>query len=115
LSQALAHILRSVELTVAQEARLEEGISSRILGQIYQAQGERELAETALRRSLEILTDLNSEFEAAKTILTLVHLALEDGSEAVDRAQLAQAIQTFENLGAQADLAQARELESQLA
>jgi tetratricopeptide (TPR) repeat protein len=114
LEKALAHIERSVELAAAQEVPWEEGLSYRILGQVHMAQGEKELAETALRRSLQILTDLNSEYEAAKTVLPLVSLGLEYDGTTVDRAQLEQAIQTFERLGAQADLAQARALEGRM-
>jgi len=114
LDQALAHTLHSIKLAGVQEVPLEEGMSYRILGQVYLAQGDKDSAQEALRRSLQVLTDLNSEYEAAKTVLPLVRLALENGPQAADRALLAQAIQTFEKLGAQADLAQARVLNSQL-
>jgi hypothetical protein len=85
------------------------------LGRVHLARGEWEPAETALRQSLQILSDLNSEYEAAKTRLFLVCLALEIGSVSDEaREYLAQAIETFAKLGAQADLATARDLEGQL-
>jgi anti-anti-sigma factor len=116
LDQALDHALRSVELAVEQSNPLEEGLSCRVLGRVHLARGEDEPAEAALRQSLQIFSDLDSEYEAARTRLSLVHLAVETGSIPMDktRAHLAQAIPVFEKLGAQADLAEARKLERQL-
>jgi tetratricopeptide (TPR) repeat protein len=118
LGGALDHIRRSVELAVEQAHQLEEGLSCRVLGQVHVARGEEEPAEAALRQSLQILTDLNSEYEATKTKLSLVRLAMETSPtpDLEDQAQeyLAQAIRTFEELGAQADLAEARDLERQM-
>jgi predicted ATPase/class 3 adenylate cyclase len=114
LDQALDHTRRSIALAEAQEVRLEEGMSYRILGRVYMARQEWEQAKVALHQSLQILDELNSEYEAAKTIVPLVRLALENGSMAADRERLAQAIQIFEKLGAKADLSQARALAAQL-
>jgi tetratricopeptide (TPR) repeat protein len=111
LDQALEHAQRAIELAVGQQAPLEEAMAYRLKGEIHLTQGEVELAGAALRRSLQILTDSKSEYEAAKTMLALVRLSLADDSVAVDRDRLTQAIQTFERLGARADLAQARALE----
>ncbi|MEE8384922.1 MAG: tetratricopeptide repeat protein, partial [Dehalococcoidia bacterium] len=113
LDQALDHIRRSVELATAQGARLEEGMSRRVLGQVHLARDERGLAGTAWRQSLQILSDLDSEYEAAKTMLSLARLTLEDDPVEV-QAQLEQVVQTFEKLGAQADLAEALALAEQL-
>jgi hypothetical protein len=83
-----------------------------MLGQVHLARGRWELAEAALRQSLQILTDLNSEYEVARTRLVIARLAAETASISEEaRSYLAQAIQTFERLGAQADLSAARELE----
>jgi len=115
LDEALARTQHSVELAEAQKDRLEAGMSYRILGQVHLARSESELAETALNQSLQILSDLNNEYQAAKTVIPLTKLALENGSKKADRDQLAQAIKTFEQLGAKADLAQAKALMEQLA
>ena len=116
--QALDHALRSIELGMEQGSLLEEGLSCRTLGQVHLARGEWEPAEAALSQSLQILTDLGSGYEIAKTQLLLVRLAIESGSvsdmEDDARDYLAQALQTFERLGAQVDLAEARDLERQL-
>ena len=79
LDQALVHALRSVELAVEQGHPLEEGLSCRMLGRVHMARGEDEPAEAALRQSLQILGDLDSKYEVAKTKLSLVRLAVETG------------------------------------
>ena len=59
------------------------------------------------------MEDLETRYESAKTRLALAQVATE--ADLADEASeyLAQAIQIFEELGAQADLAIARELEGQ--
>jgi tetratricopeptide (TPR) repeat protein len=116
--QALAHALRSIELGMEQGSLLEEGLSCRTLGQVHLARGEWEPAEAALYQSLQILTDLGSGYEIAKTQLLLVRLAVESGatSDMEEDVQdyLAQALQTFERMGAQVDLTEARDLMQRL-
>ena len=109
LDQALTHANRSIELAEDQEARLELGMSYRTLGEVHLNRNDYDEADTALRKSLQILTDLNSEYEAAKTMLLLIRLQLDMDLE-VDREQLENAIQTFEKLGAQANLEEANTL-----
>jgi class 3 adenylate cyclase/predicted ATPase len=113
LDQALNHIKRSIELAAAQEARLELGISFRVLGEVHLGRGELDEASIALKQSLRILNDLNSEYEAAKTMLSLTRLEYEAG-ELVDNRRLEQAIQIFEKLEARADLGRSQELTKQL-
>jgi phosphoribosyl 1,2-cyclic phosphodiesterase/tetratricopeptide (TPR) repeat protein len=110
LGLALDHTQRSIELAVTLGDRLEEGKSYRTLGRVHQAQDDPESAQVALRRSLKILSELDSEYETAITSMVLATLALESNPAAVDRAQLEQAIRTFEKLGAQVHLAKARRL-----
>ena len=114
--RALDHALRSVELAVEQSYLLEEGLSCRVLGRVHLVRGEGEPAEAALRQSLQIFSDLDSKYEAAKTRLSLVRLAVETGSISVSEARsyLAQATLIFEELGARVDLIEARDLEQQL-
>ena len=78
------------------------------------ALGEHEPAETALRESLHILIDLDSQYQAAKTLVSLVKLELESGPKAATQAQLSTAIKTFTTLGAEADLTEALILEKHL-
>ena len=109
LDQALNHANQSIRLAEAHEARLEMGISYRILGEIRQARGEYGNARTALQRSLALLSALNSEYEAAKTMLALALLA-DAAGENLNRKQLKQAMDTFTRLGAQADLKRGKSL-----
>lgn len=112
--QALTHVQRSLQLAETQEARLEEGMSYRVLGQVHLARGDYNEAGAALRQSHQILTELNSEFEAAKTVIPLARLALANGSALAERGRLEQAITLFEALGAKAELANARALLTQM-
>jgi flagellin-specific chaperone FliS len=67
-----------------------------------------------LDQSLQILEALETRYESAKTRLALVQVAMETGQTDEASELLAQAIQVLEELGAQADLAIARELEGQV-
>lgn len=107
--EALAHTRRSLDLAVKNEARLEEGMSARMLGRVQLARGAHQSAEEALRHSLAILNELNSEYEIARTRLDLARLLRQkDPTGAMSHWR--SATQTFEKLGAAADLAEARNL-----
>jgi class 3 adenylate cyclase/tetratricopeptide (TPR) repeat protein len=118
--RALEHIHHSIELAVKLKARLEEGMSYRVLGQFYLLRNEWGVAEAALDKSLAILNDLNSEYEAAKTMLAKVCLAMArrpakaTQPQLQPRQDLRQAIEIFEKLGAQADLAEALAVQERL-
>ena len=113
IGQALSHTQRSVELAEKQEAPLDIGMTLRVLGEIFTQLKDFDQAEKALLQSYNTLQELGSEYESAKTILALTSLALEMGLDA-DRDQIWNAIQTFEKLGAQADLLYARSLAKRL-
>jgi tetratricopeptide (TPR) repeat protein len=103
LDQALSHARKSIHLAETHEARLEMGISYRVLGEIHQARIEYSEARSTLQQSQALLNEVNSEYEAAKTMLSLALLADVSG-EKLDGVQLKQAMETFNQLGAQADL-----------
>jgi tetratricopeptide (TPR) repeat protein len=111
LDQALIYSRRSLDLATEQANPLDQGRAYHLLGQIHQARGESEAAWNALQQGLKILNDLNTPHETAKIKLSMVGLAQQ--METLEKAKeyLVQALQTFEQLGAQADLAAARELE----
>jgi class 3 adenylate cyclase/tetratricopeptide (TPR) repeat protein len=109
LEKAAEHTQHSIELASAQEARLELGMSFRVMGEIHLSFGDYEAAEITLMRSYRILNDLESEYEAAKSTVDLAKLALRKKEE-IDRSQLHQAEQIFQRLGAEADLKIANEL-----
>jgi tetratricopeptide (TPR) repeat protein len=98
-----------VEIAEEQEARLDWGISLRVLGEIYMKQGEFDKAREILQEAFTMLEDLGSDYEAGKTTLVLCQLALDSGT-GFDRKQLEQAYMTFEDLGAKAEIEQAKTL-----
>ncbi|MGD9092287.1 MAG: tetratricopeptide repeat protein, partial [Anaerolineales bacterium] len=114
LRQAIKHAQLSIKLAGENKAQHELGLSCRVMGEIYMECGDFQAARTELDKSLQLFTDLKSSFNAAQTLLSLAQLALRVG-QPVDRDQLTEAITTFRNLGAQVDLANALEVEEQLA
>ncbi len=110
LTQASDHINRSIHLSVAISSPLEEGLSRRVLGQIHQARDEEDLAEVQLRHSLQILDNLDSIYDLSKTKLALASLLMKSSKLADAKGFLYQAINTFKNLGAKVDLAEAKRL-----
>ncbi len=120
LDHALVHIQRSIACAIEQHNPLEEGISRRVLGEVYLMRGEYTLSKADLCHSLEILSELKSEYEVAKVKVSLARLRTKmDNVDSLDWAQsthayLELAMETFERLGAQADLAKVRDFAQQL-
>lgn len=100
LDEALNVIQRAIDLSKSQKSLLEQGISERILGQVYHTRHNDELAKKTLQHSFQILSNLPSDYEAAKTMLTMVEIGAGEKT-------LPELIETFRRLGAKADLAKA--------
>ncbi|MGB3703612.1 MAG: tetratricopeptide repeat protein, partial [Anaerolineales bacterium] len=113
IEQALSRTKHAVEVAEEQEARLDWGLSLRVLGEIYLQQGNYEQAQEKLQEALSMLEELGSDYEAAKTVLVMARLALAEGGD-FDRAQLEQAYLTFQALGAKAEIEQAESLLNQI-
>ena len=113
IEQALNHSKHAVEVAEQQEARLDWGLSLRVMGEIYLEQKKYRQAQKTLREAHSILEELGSDYEAAKTVLVLAHLAQEKG-EPFDRAELERAYLTFQSLRAKAEIPQAETLLSQI-
>ncbi|MEE8567242.1 MAG: tetratricopeptide repeat protein, partial [Anaerolineales bacterium] len=109
LEGACSHALQSTELASALEARLDLGIAFRVLGEIHLTKEDLEQAEMSLERSVRILRDLESDYEAAKVSIPLAALAKAQGED-VNHEELLEARRTFERLGAQYDLQRIREI-----
>ncbi|HWQ15103.1 MAG TPA: hypothetical protein VNL77_20060, partial [Roseiflexaceae bacterium] len=90
------------------EARLEEGLTRRVLGRILAARGDAAGAWGSLEHSLAILREAGNPLELARTLAALAALAPALGHHAAGRAALAEALPTLESLGARRDLAEAR-------
>ena len=103
LNQALAHTRHSIELAVAKEARLEEGMSHCVLGQIHRARQEFTQAKQQLHKSLRILEELGSRYGVGRTLFELAVLYREQGRHSELGSVLTRAIAIFQELGAQAD------------
>jgi hypothetical protein len=87
---------------------MEEGCTRRVLGDLYRAQSHLKEAEVELEQSLCILEELESPYEAARTTLALALLRADQGDETESGRLRQQAIAIFERLGADLDVAQAR-------
>jgi class 3 adenylate cyclase/tetratricopeptide (TPR) repeat protein len=111
--QAVEHLNRSIELAIEQNNKLEWGMSLRVLGEVFLVENDYHAAKVTLDQSLEILKSINSDYEAAKVILSLTRLGLRSNME-IDRVQLQQAVSTFQMLEAQRDLAEALEYLDQI-
>ena len=109
MQQALSRTRHAIQVAEEQEARLDWGLSLRVLGEIHLLQGDFKQAEEYLKEAMTMLTELGSDYEAGKTVLVLARLALEKGSQ-FDREQLEQAYLTFQNLRARAEIEQAEKL-----
>ena len=109
VEQAMQHAQHAITLAQTYSDPLEEAIAHRLLGQIHIASAAPQSAKEALTTSLDMLCHLNNEHEIARTKLALARLALSGETTSVDQTQtyLREAIETFEKLGARADLAQA--------
>jgi tetratricopeptide (TPR) repeat protein len=110
--RAMRKIDRALELAKKQDQpRL--GLVLRVLGEIQIARSELEEAESTLDESLRLLRELGNDYEAAKTVLSILKLVIASGTD-MDRGELAQARETFLSLGAKVDLANLSASERQL-
>jgi len=106
LLEALARARTAVRLAEQSRFRLEMGASHRALGMAHEARGEREEAETAYRRSLEILEDDRPRPEFGQTLLAFGRF--KHGDDAVEgRRLLERARDLFAAIGATGWLAEA--------
>ena len=86
---------------------LEEGASHRVLGQIHAAMGHKAEADTAFRRSLEVLEAIQSRPELGQTLLAYgLFRQCDDAVEG--RAMIERALALFEEMGATGWIAEAR-------
>src|SRR4029077_8617800 len=70
-------------LKVAEKKRLglEQGAIYRILGEVHGAIGNRDKADTAFRRSLEVLDEIQSRFHLAPTLLASAGFSSDDNRQ----------------------------------
>lgn len=104
---ALEAATKARELAEQNGFRLEEGAAHRLLGQVQEATGNREEADRAFRRSLEILENIQSRPELAQTVLAYGCFKRLDAS-ADGRALVERALRLFEDMEATGWIAEAR-------
>ncbi len=96
-------------LGIAEQYRLglEQGAAHRVLGEVRQAMGNRAEAESAFRRSLEVLEDIQSRPELAQTLLAYGRFRRGDNMRE-DRAMIERALRLFEEMNATGWIEEAR-------
>jgi tetratricopeptide (TPR) repeat protein len=90
--------------------QLEEGMTWRVLGSIHRERGELDQAAEALAQALEIAQQADKRYEIALTRLEMARLRIQQGKRKEGRELAQQAVQVFEELGAQLDLEEAQQL-----
>ncbi|MBK9712031.1 MAG: tetratricopeptide repeat protein [Kouleothrix sp.] len=98
----------SLETALRLEARLEEGMTRRILAEIMASGGDSAGAWDELEHSLAILRDAGGPHEIARTLTAIAALAPQLGRRAAGQAAIAEALPALREVGARRDLAEAR-------
>lgn len=109
---ALAAGTTSLEYAARLGARMEEGVTRRVLGQVFMVLGNLSAANDALEASLELLREVDSRYELARTRLEIADLAPRLQQYAHGQAALAQARETLQTLGARHDLERVQQIAS---
>jgi tetratricopeptide (TPR) repeat protein len=96
-------------LRVAEQYRvgLEQGAAHRLLGEVYQAMGNRDEADAEFRRSLDVLEAIQSRPELAQTLLAYGRFRRGDNRQE-DRALIERALRLFEEINAPGWIEEAR-------
>ena len=105
--QALSSANKSLEFAEQYRLGLEQGATHRVLGEVYQAMDNRAEADAAFRRSLEILSEIQSRPELAQTLLAYGRFRKGDNS-LEDRAMIQRALTLFEEMNATGWIEEAR-------
>jgi len=108
LQQALSAALHAVRSSQQFRAPLEEGAAYRVLGQIYDAMDTpHDEADSAFRKSLALLEEIQSPPELAQTLLAYGRFRRGDNARE-DRVLITRALKLFEEIGATGWVTEAR-------
>ena len=106
LPAAVARAETAVQLAERSQFRLEIGAAHRALGMAHEAGGDRAAADSAYRRSLEILEDDRPRPELGQTLLA--YGQFKRGDDAVESRRLVERARSiFKQIGANGWLAEA--------
>ena len=103
-TQAEKWAIKSLELAQAQEMKLEEGTTRKVMGQIHRARCEWDAVERELRMGLSILESLDNQYEVGQALFQLAQLHRDLARDDQYHETLQRTIAIFERLGAQLDL-----------
>ena len=98
---------RALALSAETRGRLEEGAAYRVLGQTHEAMDNRSEADTAFRRGLDVLEQIQSRPELAQTLLAYGRFRQRDDA-AEGRAMMGRALGLFKEMGATGWIDEAR-------
>lgn len=99
IDSALQAAQAAAELTDQASMALEYGVVPRVIAQACEAKGYRDDAERQFRRSLELLSGIQSKPELAQSLLAYGRFKLED-DDSEGRRLLAQALDIFHDINA---------------
>lgn len=105
-AEALTICIKSIQIAEQQDAVLENACSQRLFGRILLQTGNLDTAESTLRTSLDLLQDIKSELERARTSMWIADLHFRREEITVGKELLQQSQNVFEMLGAKYDLHQ---------
>lgn len=104
--EALSICIQSIQLAEQQDAMLENACSQRLFGRILLQTGNLDAAAATLQTSLDLLQDIKSELEHARTLIWFADLHFRRNEIAEGKELLQQSQTVFETLGAKYDLHQ---------
>ena len=106
--EALSAARNALELAESNHFLLEQGAANRVLGQVYEAMGNREGADAAFRNSLQVLERIQSRPELAQTLLAYGRFKAAGDDPAAGRKLIERALSLFEEMGATGWIDEAR-------
>jgi class 3 adenylate cyclase/tetratricopeptide (TPR) repeat protein len=105
--QALSAAGAGLRVAEQYQVGLEQGAAHRVLGEVYQAMGDRDEAAAEFRRSLDVLEAIQSRPELAQTLLAYGRFRRGDNRQE-DRALIERALRLFEEINAPGWVEEAR-------
>jgi tetratricopeptide (TPR) repeat protein len=105
--QALSAANMALQIAEQKRLGLEQGVLHRVFGEISRALGNRAEADSAFRRSLEVLDEIQSRPELAQTLLAYGRFRRGDNKQE-DRMLIQRALRLFEEMGATGWIQEAR-------
>jgi tetratricopeptide (TPR) repeat protein len=107
IGQALSAANMALGFAEQYRLGLEQGATHRILGEVYQAMGNRAEADASFRRSVGVLEEIQSPPELAQTLLAYGRFRRGDNT-LEDRAMIERALALFEEMNATGWIVEAR-------